>query len=156
MQPFFDSDYTRAAHDPFPSQSAASAFYGLKSGKSIGNALDDPSRSAGNCDGRKLYWKRVERDYGPSVELDDAVAAHLEYLNGTQLDKRLRAEDAVLGTPILQAAGEGEVVFFEELGEHMLRFYADETCLGDAPCSDVYRLTARNVEGVWRIYELSD
>lgn len=156
VQPFFDAACTQAAHEPFASQRAAAACYGLKSGKSIGNALHDPSRTGGSCDGRKLYWRRVEQDYGPSAELDDAVAEHLEYLSGTRLDRRLRAEDAALGVPILQASSEGQVAFFEDLGGGTLRFYADATCLGEARCTNAHRLTARHVDGVWKIYELSD
>ena len=154
VQPFFDSSFTDPAHDPFSSQNEAAAFYGLKASTAIRNALEGRAATSGKFKGRKLYWKRTEHDYGPSADVNDDLAAHLEQLKSKKLRDRLREEDAKLGTPILEAAGEGQTLFFEELGGSMLRFYTDEnTCLGDARCANIYQLTARRVEGVWRVYE---
>lgn len=154
VQPFFDPECTHSVHDPFESMTEAAHHYGLKDSASIGNALAGRASSAGKLDGRVLYWKRVEEDYGPSAEIDDALANHLELWKGERLAARLRAEDARLTTPILEAPGEGQILYFEDLGDGKLRFYADDVLLGDA-CANPYRLTGRRGEdGVWRLYEL--
>ena len=116
--------------------------------------MDDPLRTGGHLEGRKLFWKRIQHDYGPSAEINGNVASHLEYLKGDRLEARLRAEDARIGSPILEATSEGRTVYFEDGGNGTLRFYADDEFIGTSACADVYRLTARHSEGVWRIYEV--
>ena len=154
VQPFFDPAFTYPAHDPFESMQEAAKHYGFKSARSVGQALSGHSRYAGNSGGQKLYWKRIGQDYGPSVEIDDALADHLAQWTGERLTARLRFEDARLTTPILEAPGGDQILYFEDLGCGKLRIYADDVLLGDVHANP-YRLTGRRSEnGVWRLYEL--
>lgn len=157
VQAFLDEECTRAAHDVFSSQNEAAAWAGLKSSASIRNALTGRAASAGKLDGRPLYWKTIETDLGECAVLSKPLMQNLKNMKPAERKERMHEEDQELphATVLLQAnASKHASLFFEELDGQTLRFFADDSVLGEASCKNVYRMTARFADGLWTIYEL--
>ncbi|MAB55742.1 MAG: hypothetical protein CMN93_07695 [Synechococcus sp. CPC35] len=163
VQPFFDRRFTQPAHAPFASQTDAARFAGVRTSTSIRQSFQR-GMAGGAFEGRALYWKSLEHELdGPSAELTAEMMEHLREHKAKELAARLRAEDALLAaaTLLVEApAAEGALPMFERVGVDTLRFVAKDggalATLGEARCSDVYRLTARYRDGAWRIYQLPD
>lgn len=175
VQPFFDAAFTQPAREPFHTFKLAAADVGVsdtlvKQGVKEG----EQGRPAGpkcRIDGRAVYWKRVESDIDasePHVVLTEEMLLHVRHLSNdpSERDRRTHSEDAEIasgsGRLLVEApAPSADCVPFFERGDEGMRHFVFKSAdgstypLGSARCDDELRLTARCVDGVWRVYQLA-